>query len=517
MAAMSDGILDADRKPSLAEWVQRLSSQEMPVFAHSARMLQEIMGKPDAGVNDLTQVILRDPALTAKLMRVANSAYYNSTGVAVSSVSRALMVLGMDTVRQLFLALSLVDALGEEGPLRERVDQELGRSLHAAFQARAFAQREREPAIEEIFVSALLVNLGSLAFWCYGGDVALELDLALRKGVADMGATQKNIVGFRLTLLSAALAQEWKLPQLLTQALRGANGGDARIRFVHAGWQIAMATEDGWFTKVARNLGEKHSQELRMSLKETGDFLHANTRAAAAMARDMGALRAAERIPVLAVPPIDGEGAPSIFELPPPAGRYPKEDPEARLACLRKLAALTMSPGFDVGQALDLVARGVRDGCGMDRVLVVMPDRDGVMRPRAAVGEQMLQLEQEFRWDTKLRSPNAFNRLLEEPGLMLVRVDVPNWRPPLLPSQLTALVQGHSFAAFPLQLLGRAVGMWYVDRVPSGRPIDEASGGILQTYLIQAAALVENGLKQASAARATAAGVADSASSVTVS
>lgn len=65
-------------------------------------------------------------------------------------------------------------------------------------------------------------------------------------------------------------------------------------------------------------------------------------------------------------------------------------------------------------------------------------------------------------------------------------------------------MQGHPFVAFPLMLLGRAVGLWYVDRVPSGRTIDETSASILQTFLTQAAALLENGLKQSTAVKAAA-------------
>ncbi|MEN9353092.1 MAG: hypothetical protein RL318_417 [Fibrobacterota bacterium] len=501
MSSSTEKVPESAKKLSLADWVQRLSTQEMPVFAHSAKMLQDFAGKSDAGVNELTQIILRDPVLTAKLMRVANSAYYNSSGAAVGSVSRAVMVLGMDTVRQLFLAMNLVDSLVQEGPLQERVNQELGRALHAAFQARALAQMNRDGSVEEIFVSAMLVNLGSLAFWCYGEEMALELDAMVRKGASDTAQAQKDIIGFRLTLLSAALAQEWKLPQLLTQALRGANGSDARIQYIHFGWQVAMATELGWFTKGARTLGEQFATEHRMSLREVGAFLHRNTVAAASLAKEIGATRAAERMPVLQLPPIEGDGAPSIFDLPPPAGRYPQENAELRLQSLRKLAALTMASDFSITRALQEVAEGVRNGCGMDRVAIAMPDKDGVMQARIAVGEQTLQLEQEFRWDTKLRSPNAFGKLLEEPALLLVRPDLPGWRPLLVPSQLSSLIQGHSFAAFPLLLLGRAMGLWYVDRVPSGRVVDESAASILQTFLTQAAALLENGLKQTTAAR----------------
>jgi len=200
--------------------------------------------------------------------------------------------------------------------------------------------------------------------------------------------------------------------------------------------------------------------------------------------------------------PIEGDVVPSVFDLPPPPGRFPVENAQIRLDCLKTLASIPFGPGFGVLQALELLAESVRNGCGMDRVLVAMPDATGIIRGKVTLGEMVHTLEREFHWDPQLRSPNAFNRLMEENGFLHVRTDLPNWKPPILPSNLGALLQGVSFLAQPLVILGRSIGLWYADRMPSGRAIDENSAKICQTFLAQGAALLEARIRQTSGQRA---------------
>jgi len=116
--------------------------------------------------------------------------------------------------------------------------------------------------------------------------------------------------------------------------------------------------------------------------------------------------------------------------------------------------------------------------------------------------EMIHALEREFHWDPQSRAPNAFNRLMEEGGFLHIRTDLPNWKPPILPSNLGALLQGISFVALPLVVLGRSIGLWYADRTPSGRVLDEECAKTCHTFLTQGAALLEARIRQTSGHRA---------------
>ena len=115
----------------------------MPVFASTVAALRRIIGDERASASALAQVILKDTPMTTKVLRLANSAYFNHSHQAVNTVSRAIVVLGFNPVAELALSVSLIDSL-LAGGLRGRVHIEMARSFHAAVQARWAASRRGE-------------------------------------------------------------------------------------------------------------------------------------------------------------------------------------------------------------------------------------------------------------------------------------------------------------------------------------------------------------------------------------
>ena len=167
--------------PDLADWIGRISGREMPVFAHTVAALRRIVGDERASASVLAQVILKDVPMTTKVLRLANSAYFNQAQQGISTVSRAIVVLGFDPVAQLALSVALIDAL-LGGSLRSRVNLEMARSFHAAVQARWVVQRRGEQQGEQVFIAALLSRVGEMAFWCFGGEHAQALERCMKQG-----------------------------------------------------------------------------------------------------------------------------------------------------------------------------------------------------------------------------------------------------------------------------------------------------------------------------------------------
>jgi len=150
----------------LSEWIARIRGCDMPVFARTVDALRRIIGDERASASALAQVILKDASMTTKVLRLANSAYFNQAQQGISTVSRAIVVLGFDPVAQLALSVALIDAL-LGGSLRSRVNLEMARSFHAAVQARWVVQRRGEQQGEQVFIAALLSRVGEM-FSCSG-------------------------------------------------------------------------------------------------------------------------------------------------------------------------------------------------------------------------------------------------------------------------------------------------------------------------------------------------------------
>ena len=124
-----------DHTLDLTGWIARIRNCEMPVFGRTVDALHTLMEDEKASASALAQVILKDAAMTTKVLRLANSAFFNHAHQGISTVSRAIVVLGFDPVAELALSVSLVDSL-LSGGVRSRVHEEMARSFHAAVQAR---------------------------------------------------------------------------------------------------------------------------------------------------------------------------------------------------------------------------------------------------------------------------------------------------------------------------------------------------------------------------------------------
>ena len=246
----------------LSSWIAHIRGREMPVFARTVEALRRIIGDERASASALAQIILKDVSMTAKVLRLANSAFFNHSHQGVSTVSRAIVVLGFNPVAELALSVSLIDSL-LGGGVRSRIQVEMARSFHAAVQARWASRRHGDPQGEEVFIAALLTRVGEMAFWCFGGEQARALDRCLSQQVRMREEeAQQVVLGFPLRHLSVGLVREWKLGALATAALDADVRSRGVERAVVLGNKLARAAEEGW-----------DSPSARLVLRETADYL----------------------------------------------------------------------------------------------------------------------------------------------------------------------------------------------------------------------------------------------------
>lgn len=280
----------------LHAWLERIRDQEMPVFGRTAAQIRELTDSDKAAVSELAEAILHDPGMTAKLLRIANSVIFNTSGWQITTVSRAIVMLGFDMIREVALSVAFVDAF-LNGPLREHVLREMARSFHAAVQARWLAARKYDAQPEEVFIAALLYRFGELAFWCFSGEAGEALDRALQADPQFPGDVEQAVLGFRLRQLSIALAGEWRVSPLLQAVLKGGYPRLSREQGVVIAYRLAEGAEAGWETDKARARIQEAAEYLQVPAKELIVPLTANATVAARIAQEFGAKAAAPFIP----------------------------------------------------------------------------------------------------------------------------------------------------------------------------------------------------------------------------
>lgn len=168
----------------------------------------------------LADVILRDYALTNKLLKLANSAFYGGDRGEVTSVSRAIGVLGVEQVRTAANSLAYFAHMqrGDPGPeLREA----MVRSFVAGLLARHLAERARFPDPEEAFICGMLQNLGEhLIAYYFPDEHAVITDHVAARSVGKQ-AVSRAVLGISYAALGAAVARVWKFPDGIVDTIAG--------------------------------------------------------------------------------------------------------------------------------------------------------------------------------------------------------------------------------------------------------------------------------------------------------
>jgi HD-like signal output (HDOD) protein len=287
---------DKSHLRGLNAWLDRIRDQELPIFGRTAEQIRNLTDSEKAAVSELADAILRDPGMTAKLLRIANSVIFNTSGVQITTVSRAIVMLGFDMVRQIALSIAFVDAF-LRGQVRERVLREMARAIHAAVQARWLAVKRHDAQPEEVFISALLYRFGELAFWCFAGEAGDELDRALRDDPQFPGDVEQALLGFRLNQLTVALTRDWRVSPLLQSVLKGGYPKRSREQIVVLAFRLAEGSEGGWTTERARARLKDVADHLQLPVVDIAEGVMKNATEAAAVAECYGASEAARFIP----------------------------------------------------------------------------------------------------------------------------------------------------------------------------------------------------------------------------
>jgi eukaryotic-like serine/threonine-protein kinase len=186
-------------------------SQDADFPAMSAQIMRvyELAGGENESVHRLTDEILKDVALTNKLLRIVNSAQYAGRSGKIGTVSRAISLLGFSAVRNIALSLVLLEHMGNHGHAR-RLRQEFQRALFAATLAAELSPAGIES--EEVFLGALLQGLGRMLVACYFPEEAVAIEARTAGEWARESTVVMQVLGVGYDRLGVTVARSWGLP-----------------------------------------------------------------------------------------------------------------------------------------------------------------------------------------------------------------------------------------------------------------------------------------------------------------
>ncbi|MDI6801612.1 MAG: HDOD domain-containing protein [Thermodesulfovibrionales bacterium] len=188
------------------------SGYSLPSLSPVAMRLVEIASDDKASVCDIAGMIEMDPALTVRLLRVANSAFFR-TIEPITTVEQAVMRIGLNHLRVMALSLSLRDTfpMGKVGPMD--YEKFWRSSLYQALLAKALAQHLHTCKPEEAFVAGLVLEIGLLIFFdlfIRGKDIEIILDL---HSLDQLLSREKELFGVNHREIGEAALKHWQFPE----------------------------------------------------------------------------------------------------------------------------------------------------------------------------------------------------------------------------------------------------------------------------------------------------------------
>ena len=278
------------------KFVDRIfQSEELPTLPTVATKLISLTAREDTTLSDISELISKDISLSAKVLKVANSAFY-SFPQQIGSINQAVSILGINAVRSLVLSFSFLTMRGKQR--RTSFDFKLfwEKSLAMAVAARLIMEQVEGADSEQVFLSGLLQNIGQLVL---AKTLPVEYDLVIGL-VADQNmdllAVEENVFGFNHTFVGKEIAERWGFPEPLVAPIEFHHspeqymGKDSSTRknitavflsdlLVHILYSDQPETYHKQFRKQAQKLLELTPQnletiltELHIGVEQAGDY-----------------------------------------------------------------------------------------------------------------------------------------------------------------------------------------------------------------------------------------------------
>ncbi len=191
---------------------------DFPALSTTISTVNQAVTSEVDGVNALSKSILKDFALTNSLLRLVNTAHYGRFGGSISTVSRAVVILGFNRVRSAAATLMLFEHLHNKGLANQLKDDLIG-AYFAGLLSRDLARSAAIDVAEEAFICAMFHDLGRLLTRFYLTEESREIDKLMQQRKLSASQASLKVLGISFEALGIGVAKHWKFPAKLVESM----------------------------------------------------------------------------------------------------------------------------------------------------------------------------------------------------------------------------------------------------------------------------------------------------------
>ena len=491
---------------------------DFPALSDSVARIQRVANSENESLASLSSEILKDVALTNKLLRMVNTAHFSHAGGNISTVSRAVAVIGFSGVRNMALSLVLLEHMHDKAHANQ-LKEEFLRSLMAGMLASELGAATR--ASEEAFIGAMFQNLGRLLTEYYFPEEARQVrGIMAGSGQGDAVALTEDaasisVLGLSFEALGLGVAKTWGLPPTL-QGCMSKPGGEPPPREPHdvleklrwltfAANQITdtLLRSEPEHTKArVAAVAKRHARALGMSVAEIEAAATVAQQRLVQMAQAMnlqiGAQSPARR---LFASPAARDAQPTVTEhdsLTPhslqatltiemQAPRSALENASEVLAAGIQDITNTMVENFKLNDVLRMILETMYRALGFRRVIFCLRDaKTDTLTGRFGLGEGAEVVAASFKVPLKAGSDLFTAVCIKGADTLITDATVANIGA-RLPAWYRASVNAPAFLLLPMQMKGAPFALIYADKAqPGGIALGEKELSLLRTLRNQA-------------------------------
>lgn len=238
------------------------TDQRLPSLGIAITEVIKITSTGEESVNKLAKFILSDVGLTKDILNLANSvSYRKSQGTSVTTISKAIFILGFDVVKTSALSMLMLECFSER---YQSLYYELTHSLCSSIVARECVNRSTYQDAEEASIAALFKNIGQVLMAAQDPKLYEEIMLPVKEGKETVHQSAVKHIGCSLTHFGSLVLQQWKMPDSIIQAAGLLPLADIKKTKHRSEWVKQVAA----FSSDASEIVMKNTQFMRENSSE---------------------------------------------------------------------------------------------------------------------------------------------------------------------------------------------------------------------------------------------------------